>query len=132
MFKRIVKWIIPVLIFTAIILYLCIKYESIDFITNYENITQISSPFEDAIIGKSEVKKIMRSLDRVIISKDAPAQSTREVMHQVHIYSKGGHTEKIISYGDRLLHYYDGECIGEYYVPLVTRLYLSCVYGGVS
>ena len=133
MFGKIKKWIILlVLICTIIIVCLCTKYETINFVTEYENITQISSPFENVKNNNSRTKKIMRALDKIMLTrKKVPEQSTREIVYQIHIHSKGGHTEKIICYGERLLHYYDGQCRGDYYVPLITQVYLYYIYGGI-
>ena len=115
MFKKNIKWIMPLIIFTTIFSFLCTEYKTINFVTECEKITQISSPFEQAKNNSRQIRRIMRSLNMIILTENAPEQSTKEVVYQILLHSKSGHTEKIISYRERLLHYDDGQCIGEYY-----------------
>ena len=129
MFGKTKKLIILVSICIILIIYLSIEYETINIVTEYNNITHVSSPFEDTKYNK-KTNNIMNAVDKIILTqKNIPEQSTREIIYQLNIHSKGGHTENIICFGDRLLHCYDGQCIGEYRVPLITQLYLYFIYG---
>lgn len=111
--------------------YVFIKCETINFITECEDITRISSPFENSENDHKKICRILKGLDNMLLVKKDSEYYTREVIYQIHINTKSGHTEKIISYGERLLHYYDGQCLGEYYVPVITRAYLYYMYGSV-
>ena len=81
------------------------KYESIDLVTEYDDITYISSSFDDSVNDADEIKRVIGSLKRIVIDDNSPEQDTREAVYEVAIHSEGGHTEQIVSYGSRMVHY---------------------------
>lgn len=130
--KKLIIIAVILAIIIAVVVCACVRYESIDFVTNCEDITYISSSFDDSVNDANEIKRVIGSLNRMVLDDNAPEQDTREAVYEATIHSKGGHTEQVISCGDRMVHYYDTECIGEYRVPLFTQLYCKLIYGSID